>query len=127
MSEQYLEQKRADLSKLIAKAAQIDSQIKTASRQYHAENNMTDLQWLHKAKEAKRVNGRIIQRLTLECAQIAKTIKLEKHKESLQSQKSFERQFLVNCKSMLPKELYDAIMEKTIVKGEIDVLTEGVK
>ena len=82
---------------------------------YTAETgDYSDNDWFNRATFAAKSKGRKIQKLQAELGEALKAEKLERMKSSDERSKVFERAFIYNASKLLPTDLYQMVLQKTI-------------
>ena len=92
----------------------IKSQLQEAKAHCAETGKYSDSGWFRRATFAAKLQGKKIQKLNAELSQSLKSEKQERIKLSEERRKVFERQFFYNANALLPPDLYQLVLDKTL-------------
>lgn len=102
---------RREIAGLETDKSIIKRQVDDAKRASRADGVFSDRKWLTSAEHAGRIKGQQISRLQVE---LGRRLKESRAKAAAGRSESFERQFMIRAREILPRALYEQVMSETI-------------
>ena len=109
---------RLKLNQLQAEKDAIESQIHEARRHAKVTGEYASNKWLTSAEHASRMRGREISKLQVSLSEAVRSEKALRSAENIAKSKaessSFEREFMLQARQTLPRQMYEQLILQTL-------------